>query len=135
MKRAMMSPSDEAWCYRPKRGKYRSRTDVPIGKPEGQTSSCPGIINAARLKYLTDGVVGSSPERGRTKSRAFVGRHGGSQGSIPTAPVPKHRSLTESPSPLESSKVSSAGPDFIPNNYFNRQGVAAERPLSIPARP
>jgi hypothetical protein len=33
MKRAMMSLADGAWYYRPKRGKYRRRTDVPIGKP------------------------------------------------------------------------------------------------------
>jgi hypothetical protein len=28
-----MTPSDEAWYYKLKRGKYRHRTDVPIGKP------------------------------------------------------------------------------------------------------
>jgi hypothetical protein len=33
MKRAMMSPADTAWYYRLKKGKYRRRTDVPIGKP------------------------------------------------------------------------------------------------------
>jgi len=33
MKRALMSAPDAAWCYRPKKGKYRRRTDVPISKP------------------------------------------------------------------------------------------------------
>jgi hypothetical protein len=33
MKRAMMSPADTAWYYRHKKGQYRRRTDVPIGKP------------------------------------------------------------------------------------------------------
>jgi hypothetical protein len=33
MKRAAMSPADEAWYYRLKRGRYRRRTDVPIEKP------------------------------------------------------------------------------------------------------
>jgi hypothetical protein len=28
-----MSPGDEAWYYRAKRGRYRRRTDAPIGKP------------------------------------------------------------------------------------------------------
>jgi hypothetical protein len=35
MKRALMAPHDLAWYYRPKRGKYRRRTDVPATKPEG----------------------------------------------------------------------------------------------------
>ena len=34
MKRALMAPDDQAWYYRPKRGKYRSRTDVPATKPK-----------------------------------------------------------------------------------------------------
>jgi len=34
MKRAMMSPPDTAWYYRAKKGKYRRRTDGPIGKPK-----------------------------------------------------------------------------------------------------
>ena len=33
MRKAVMSAPDEAWYYRPKRGKYRRRTDVRIGKP------------------------------------------------------------------------------------------------------
>jgi hypothetical protein len=33
MKRAMMSPGDEAWYYRAKPGKYRRRTDGRISKP------------------------------------------------------------------------------------------------------
>jgi hypothetical protein len=33
MKKAVMTPSDEAWYYRHKKGKYRRRTDVRIGKP------------------------------------------------------------------------------------------------------
>jgi hypothetical protein len=31
MKKAAMAPSDEAWYYKLKRGKYRHR--MPIGKP------------------------------------------------------------------------------------------------------
>ena len=33
MRKAMIMPSDTAWCYSVKRGKYRRRTDVRIGKP------------------------------------------------------------------------------------------------------
>jgi hypothetical protein len=33
MRKALMSAPDEAWYYRPKRGKYRRRTNVRIGKP------------------------------------------------------------------------------------------------------
>jgi hypothetical protein len=33
MRRANMSAADGAWHYRPKKGKYRRRTDVRIGKP------------------------------------------------------------------------------------------------------
>jgi hypothetical protein len=29
-----MAPHDLAWYYRPKRGKYRRRTDVPATKPK-----------------------------------------------------------------------------------------------------
>jgi len=34
MRKALMSAPDEAWYYRLKRGKYRRRTDVRIGKPQ-----------------------------------------------------------------------------------------------------
>ena len=34
MRHALMAPHDLAWCYRPKRGKYRRRTDAPATKPE-----------------------------------------------------------------------------------------------------
>jgi hypothetical protein len=34
MKHALMAPHDLAWYYRPKRGKYRRRTDVPAAKPK-----------------------------------------------------------------------------------------------------
>ena len=33
VRKATRSASDEAWYYRLKRGKYRRRTDVRIGKP------------------------------------------------------------------------------------------------------
>jgi hypothetical protein len=33
MRKALMSAPDEAWYYRHKKGKYRRRTDVRIGKP------------------------------------------------------------------------------------------------------
>jgi hypothetical protein len=34
MKHALMAPHDLAWYYRPKRGKYRRRTEVPATKPK-----------------------------------------------------------------------------------------------------
>jgi len=33
MRRATMAASDRSTFYRPKKGKYRRRTDVRIGKP------------------------------------------------------------------------------------------------------
>jgi hypothetical protein len=33
MRRATMAALDHAHFYRPKKGKYRRRTDVPIAKP------------------------------------------------------------------------------------------------------
>jgi hypothetical protein len=42
MKHALMAPHDLAWYYRPKRGKYRRRTDVPATKPKkGDRLSAP----------------------------------------------------------------------------------------------
>jgi hypothetical protein len=34
MRHALMAPHDLAWYYRPKRGKYRRRTDAPATKPK-----------------------------------------------------------------------------------------------------
>jgi hypothetical protein len=34
LRHALMAPHDLAWYYRPKRAKYRRRTDVPATKPK-----------------------------------------------------------------------------------------------------
>ena len=60
MRHALMAPHDVAWYYRPKRGKYRRRTDVPATKPKKQPTV---LRNQPEDRSLNLGATLPSPPR------------------------------------------------------------------------